>query len=59
MRLRNADFQRILRPNTFLNQKSAVCGRILFASTEVMQRPGSDSPLHIDMKNTYQIRTGK
>jgi len=30
MRLRSADFQRILRPNTFLNRNSALCGRILF-----------------------------
>ena len=28
MRLRNADFRRILQPNTFLNQKSALCRNI-------------------------------
>ena len=32
----NADFWRILRTNTFLNRKSALCGHILFASTKVM-----------------------
>ena len=30
-----------------------------FASTELMQRPRSDSPLHFDIKNIYQIRTEK
>jgi len=59
MRPRSADFRRILRPNAFLNQKSALCGRILSASTEVMHTPRSDFPLHIDIKNIYQIRTGK
>jgi len=39
MRLCSADFRRILRPNSFWNQKSALCGGIFFASTEVMQRP--------------------
>jgi len=59
MRLRSANFQQILRPSTFLNQKSALCGRILCASPEVMHRPRSDSPLHIDIKNIHQIRTEK
>jgi len=49
MRLRNADFRRVLRPNTFSNRKLALCSRILFARTEVMCRPRSDSPLHFDM----------
>jgi len=57
--LRSSDFRRILRPNTFLNRKSALCSRIFFASTEVMHRPTSDSPLHVAMKNTYQLRTIK
>jgi len=26
-----------------------------FASTEIMHRPRSNSPLHFDIKNTYQI----
>ena len=59
MRLRSADFQRILRPNTFLNRKSALRSRILFARTQLMQRPRSDSPLNFDIENTYQIRTEK
>ena len=60
MRLGSADFKRIpsLRPNTFLNQKLALCGRIPFASTEVMHRPRSDFST-IDIVNTYQFRTEK
>jgi len=59
IQLRSADFRRILRPNTFLNRKLALCGRFLFASTEVMHTPRSNFPLHIDMKNIHQIRTEK
>jgi len=62
MRLRSADFQRIpsLRPNTFLNQKSALRSRIFFVSTEVMHRPRSDSSLHMsDIKDAYQILSEK
>jgi len=57
MRLHSADFRWILRPNTFLNRKSALCSCILSASTEVMYTPRSDSalPWHFDIKNTYQI----
>jgi len=58
MRLRSADFKQILRSNTFLNQKSALCVRILFTSTEVMNRPRSDFST-IDIVNTYQFRTEK
>ena len=43
------------RPNSFLNRKSALCGCILFAITEVMHRPRDDSPLQIDIRNKYQI----
>jgi len=43
---------RILRPNTFLNQKSALRSRILCASTKVMHRPTSNSPLRFDIR-TY------
>jgi len=38
-----------------VGRKLALRSRILFASTEVMHRPGSDSFLHFDIKNTYQI----
>jgi len=55
MRLGSADFRRILWPNTFLNRKSALYSRILFASTEVMHKPRSYSLLHFDIENTYQI----
>jgi len=51
MPLRSADFQRILRPDTFLNQKSALRSGILFASTELMHRPRSDFSLHFDIRN--------
>jgi len=51
-----ADVRRILRPNTFLNQQAALCIRILFASTDLMRRPRSDSFLHIDIQDTYQLR---
>ena len=34
-------------------------GSILFASTEKVHRPRSDSPLHIDIKNIWQICTAK
>jgi len=37
MRLRSADFRRIMRRNTFFNRKSALRSRILFRSTEVMR----------------------
>ena len=47
MQLRSADFRRIQRPNLFLNSKSALCGRVLFASTEIMHRLRSDFSLHI------------
>jgi len=47
MLLRSFDFRRIVRPNTFFNQKSALCGRILFASTEVMQ--------HVDLTCLYVL----
>jgi len=39
--------------------KSALRSRIVFASTEVMYRPRSDFPLHIDIQDIYQIRTEK
>ena len=41
-----------------IRRKSALHSRNLFASTQVINRPRSDSPLHIDSE-TYQIRTGK
>jgi len=59
LRLRSADFRRILRSNTFLNRKSALCGRIFFASTEIMHAPKSNFPLHFDIENIHQICTGK
>jgi len=59
MPLRSSDFRRILRPNTFKNRNLALHSGILFACTEVMHRPRSDSPLHFDTRNTSQIRMGK
>jgi len=59
MPLRSADFR---FKNVFgrrIHQKSALRSRILSASTELMHRPTSDSSLHFDIKNTYQIRNTK
>jgi len=39
--------------------KSVLRRGILFANPEVMHRPRSDSSLHFDIRNKYQIRTGK
>ena len=52
-----SEVRRILRPNMFLNRKSALRSGTFFASTELMHRPRPDSPLHFEIKNTYQIRT--
>jgi len=41
-----------------IRRKSALCSRILFASTN-MHRRRSNSPLHFDIQKTYQIRTEK
>jgi len=56
MPLRSTDFRQILRPNTFLNWKSALRSGILLASSKPMHRPRSDSPPHFDVENTCQIR---
>jgi len=42
-----------------IRRKSALRSRIIFASTAVMHTPRSHSPLHFDIKNIYQICTGK
>jgi len=42
-----------------IRRKLVLRSGVLFASTEVMRRLRSDSPLHFDILNTYQIRTGK
>jgi len=34
---------------------SLMCSGILFASTEIVQRPRSDFSLHLDLKNIWQI----
>jgi len=59
MPLRSADFR---FKNVFgrrIFRKSALRGGILFAISEPMHRPRSDSPLHFDIESIYQIRTGK
>jgi len=59
MRPRSADFR---FENVFgrrIRCKSTLRSRILFASTQVMHTPRSDLSLHFDIKNIYQIRTGK
>ena len=60
--LRSANFQRILRPNTFVNPKSALRGCIPFESTEIMHRPRSDCPLSdisISRTHTKFVRNNK
>ena len=59
MQLRSADLRQILRPNTFLNRKSALRSHILFASPGLMHKPRSNSPLHFDTRSLYQICAGK
>jgi len=59
MQLHKANFR---YKNVFgrkIRRKSALRSHMLFASTEVMHRPRSHSSLRFDIKNTYQIRTGK
>jgi hypothetical protein len=43
--------RQFLRPNTFINRKSPTHIVILFASTEVEHRPGSNYPLHFHIGN--------
>jgi len=45
----NSDF--FCRRNTFFFRKSSLRSGSLFASTEVVHRPGSQSPLHFDIRN--------
>jgi len=59
MPLRSADFQQILWPNTFENQKMALRSGIILASPGVRHRPRSDYSLHFDITNIWQIRTEK
>jgi len=54
--LRDDDFEHILRPNTFFNQKSP-CSGILSASPKVVHRAILNIPLHFDIQKLYQIRT--
>jgi len=42
-----------------LRQKSPLRSGIIFLSTKVVDRHGSDSPLHFDTRNIWQIREGK
>jgi len=56
---RKDEIRRILWPNAFFNRKSPLCRRIVFANPEVVHRPRSDSPLHFEIGNIWQIRTEK
>jgi len=49
-------FRQILRPNTSFNRMSPPCSGILFSSAQVVRRPRSNSPVHFDMRNLWQIR---
>jgi len=59
MRLNSANFRFGNMFGRKIRRKPALRSRILFASTELVHRPRSDSPLPFDIENTYQIRTGK
>jgi len=48
MPLCSANFRRFLRPNTCQNRKSALRSGILFASSEFLHGPRSDSPLNFN-----------
>ena len=48
-------FRQFLRPNMLLNRKSPPRSGFLFASTEVVHRPRSNSLVHFDMRNIQQI----
>jgi len=55
MPLRSANFR---FENVFgrkIHRKLAPRSGILFASTEVVHKPRSDSPLHFDIRYIYQI----
>jgi len=52
-------FWQILWSNMFVYRESPPCRIILFTSTNVVHRPGSDSILHFYVKNTCQIRKEK
>jgi len=56
---RTTSSRQILRPNKFLNRKSALRSCIIFESPKVVHRPRSDSPVHFDTQNIYQIRIEK
>jgi len=56
---RNGKIRFFLRRNTFFPRILPLrCGS-LFASTKVVHRPGSWSPLHFDIRNIWQICSGK
>ena len=59
MRLRSANFRFKNMFDRRICQKSALRSRIFFESIEFMHRPRSDSFLHFEIKNTYQIRSEK
>ena len=59
MLLRSTDFRFLNVFGRNIHRKSVLRSGILFASTEVMHRPRSDSSLHFDMRNIWQVRTGK
>ena len=59
MPLRSGYFwlKNVFRPQTCQDLPMR-CG-ILFASTEVVHKPSSDSPLYFDIRNIWQIRKSK
>jgi len=59
MRPHSADFQFLNVVGRKIRQMSSLRSGILFARTEVMHTPRSDSSLHFEMINLQQIRTNK
>ena len=50
-----SDFRQILPSITLFTRKSALRSGFFLASPKVVHRPRSQSPLHFDSQNTYQI----
>jgi len=55
--LRNARFRFFLRAKHGVFRKSPQRSGALFSSTQKVHRPGSQSPLHFDIRNIQQIRS--
>jgi len=57
--LRNAKFWFFLRAKHIFFRKSPLRNGSLFASKKIVHRPRSQSPLHFDIRNIYQLHSEK